>query len=194
MIKQIIISVIIAILFFSLGFGLGDKASSVTQPTGTGVAVEDSFQSGWNAAKERLEETGFMPPTAEEIKTVYGVVQEISGQEFKIKINPLEPLAEPDLDLRIVKIDDNTKVYQLKQKSMETIIKEEQEFEKKMQEQFDSEFEGEFLTPPEQYTKEKVDFANIKPDQRINVTAEQNIKDLKEFRAEEILIQDTFEP
>jgi len=184
MIKQIIITIIIALVFFGLGFISADYYKSYTN---------DTFEGGWEAANQRLEETGFMPIiTDAEITSINGEVQEIKNNKIYIKAFSLEPLADIELDNRIIEIDDNTKIYQLVEKNQEQLQKEMSEFEQKMREQVDnSEIASEPIMPPEQYIKQEISLSDITIGQQIIATAEEDIKDKKEFKAIEILAQFT---
>ena len=186
--KQIIIYVTIGIICFGLGFGLGSVGKFSLKPSAP--AQQNSFEAGWNAAKQRLQETGFLPPVPDEIFTISGQVQKIENNKITLNIRPLEPLADPELDVRIVEIDENTKIYQLKEKEFEQYEKEMKEYDKKMKEQMDtSEPVPEPITPPEPFVKEVAKLSDIKQGQEITVTSKENIKNKKQFRAIEIVIQ-----
>ena len=107
--KTIIIILILAA--FGLGFYLGNLYP-------IGLKGENTFEAGWQAAQERLSESGFMPPMIEgaEITSVNGEVKEVKDNRISLKISPLEPLADPDLDNRIVEVDEKTKIYRLIEK------------------------------------------------------------------------------
>jgi len=182
MIKQIIITIIIALVFFGLGFISADYYKSY---------VNNTFEDGWDAAKQRLEETGFAPMMIDtEITSINGEVQEIKNNKIYIKTYSLEPLADIELDNRIIEIDDNTKIYQLVEKDQKQLQREISEFEQKMQEQMNNpENMMEPVMPPELYIKQEISLADIEIGQQIVVTAEEDIKDKKEFKAIEIIVQ-----
>ena len=183
MFKQIFTIIIIAIIFFGLGFYL----SSIYKP----VAGDNTFEAGWEAAKQRLSETGFMSLIeGMEIKSVDGEVKQIQDNKISLKIRPLEPLADPDLDNRIVEVDQNTKIYKLVEKDQAQYQKEMEEFNRRMEEQMKNpEAVTELVVPPEPYNKEEISLADIKVGQRIAVSAQENIKDKKQFKAVEITVQ-----
>jgi len=137
--NSIIISLIVALVFFTLGYALGaslspktgGKTSSFLSGLSTGA---NTFQAGWDAAKKRLADSGFGAPMANlEIKNLTGQVTAVKDNAITIKISPLEPLADPSLDQRIVKVDANTKIYVLVQKDQALYQKEMEEFNRKMQ-------------------------------------------------------------
>jgi len=181
--KQISTIIIIALISFGLGF-IGNIYYKST--------IDDTFQSGWEAAKQRLEETGFMPAMMEgmEITSVSGTVEEIQDNKISLKIHPLEPLADPDLDNRIIETDENTKIYQLVQRDMAEYQKEMEEFDKRMQEQMaNPETMAEIGAYPEPYTKQEISLADIQTGQQITVRTEEDIKNVRQFRAIEITVQ-----
>jgi len=174
MTKQIIILIVAgAVIFFSLGLIYANYYA---------------FQAGWSAAKQRLEDSGLMPAADNlEIKTVSGEVAQIKDNQIEIKIQPIEPLADPALDTRIVQIQDDTKVYQIEQKSQADYQKEIEEFNKKLKEQAAQPVAGS-LTSPEPFIRKQASLSDIKVGQRIYVLATDNIRTAKEFKAVEISI------
>jgi hypothetical protein len=171
--KQITTIIIIAIVCLGLGYTFG----SMTNPT-------DTFQAGWDAAKQRLTETGFAPLIEDtEITSVSGEIQEIKDNKISLAIYHFEPLSDPELDNRIIEIDENTKIYQLVEKDQAQFQKEMDEFDKAMQEAQD------ISTPPEPYFKREINFSNIEVGQRITAVAQEDIKEVKQFKAIEINVE-----
>ena len=119
----------VALIFFSLGYLIG---SAKVSPTGKLAISANTFQAGWEAAKKRLADSGFAAPMANlEINNVSGQVTAIQDNAITLKIRPMEPLADPSLDERIVKIDNQTKIYVLEQKDQALYQKEMADFNKK---------------------------------------------------------------
>ncbi|MDP3901527.1 MAG: hypothetical protein Q8Q37_00940, partial [bacterium] len=54
--KSIIISLVIALVFFTLGYLIG---SAKVSPTGKLAIGANTYQAGWDAAKKRLSDSGF---------------------------------------------------------------------------------------------------------------------------------------
>ena len=204
--KQIITILITAIIFFGLGYVIS-PSKITTEETNNINKKENTFQAGWNAAKERLVETNFMPMVGMEemeIKSVSGNVQKIEGNKIALKIQPLEPLADPELDIRIIDVS-NAKFYQSVQKDEEQYQKEMEEFDRKTQAQMnDMEMnagtssesiispemnDSEPIMFPDMFVKQEVSLNNIQVDQQISVMVNEDIKDKKEFKAIEINIQ-----
>jgi len=191
----IIISLIVALVFFSLGYFLRDiKVNPIGQLT---KETNNTYQDGWDAAKKRLVDSGFIPATSNfEIKNVSGQVIAVQGDAVILKIAPLEPLADSNLDERIVKIDAGTKIYALEQKDPAQYQSEMAEFNKKMQEQLKNPPKPDQapsnIVLPEFFIKKEISLSDIKVGEKINVTAtDKDIKNTKQFSAAEITIQPT---
>ena len=187
---------VVALIFFSLGYLIG---SAKVSPTGKLAIGANTFQAGWEAAKKRLADSGFAAPMANlEINNVSGQVTAIQDNAITLKIRPLEPLADPSLDERIVKVDANTKIYTLEQKDQAEYQKEMADFDKKMQEQLKNPLEpgqapippvGD-VGPPEFFVKKEASISDIKVGMNINViAADKDIKNAKQFSAAEINLQ-----
>jgi hypothetical protein len=186
--KKIIISLILALVFFVFGYFI------------RGLTIgNNSYQAGWDAAKQRLADSGLSSPVGNfEIKNVSGQVTAVQGNTITLKIRPLEPLADANLDERIVTIDANTKIYLLEQKDPTQYQKEMTEFNKKTQEQLKTpSVPGQTpasptsaVVPPEFFVKKLASISDIKIGTMINVVAvDKDIKNTKQFIAAEIYIQ-----
>ncbi|MEA3344505.1 MAG: hypothetical protein U9Q16_02405 [Patescibacteria group bacterium] len=191
MFKQISILVVVALIFFSLGFYIGTKDERIASVINNNNQL-DTFQAGWEAAKDRLAETGFTPfIETEEITSVDGEVINIENNKIELKIRPLGPLSDPDLDQRIVRISQDTKIYQLEEKDSEEYEKEMNQFNKRMQEQMDNPELAEPLDPPDFFLKKEADIDSIRIGDQLTAIAKENIKEIKEFEAIEIIVQPT---
>ena len=190
--RLIVIVLSVAVVCFVLGF----LASSQFNTTQGILGGKNTFQAGWEAAKARLTETGLVPMAANiETKTVSGEIKEINGNKISLKIRPLEPLADPELDNRVVTVDDNTKIYQLEPKDPKVYQKELEDFNKKTREQIVQ--PGALpqpVTPPEYFTKKQIKIADLKIGQQVTVTADKDIKNSKEFTAIEISLTSAISP
>lgn len=201
--KTIIISLVVALVFFVFGYFVGGtRLSPVGQSASVQLAQGDNtYQAGYDAAKKRLAESGFAPMSNLEVKNISGEVTAVKNKAITLKIRPLEPLADPSLDVRIVTVDSNTKVYISEQKDRVLYQKEMADFNKKMQEQIKNLPQpGETPTaprtptapimPPEPMVKKEASLADIKVGAMINVVAvDKDIKNAKTFVAAEITIQ-----
>lgn len=195
--KTIIISLVVALVFFILGYLIGGINVSSTGKITVGA---NTYQAGWEAAKKRLAESSYASLLGAklEMKTVFGQVTALEGNAITLKIRPLEPLADPSLDERIVKVDSNTKIYVLTQKDQAQYQKEMAEFSKKMQEQIKNPpkpgqapaVSDGTVRPPEFFIKKEASLADIKIGATISVVAvDKDIKNTKQFTAAEISVQ-----
>ena len=185
--KFIVIGIIIAVVCFALGF-------IVAQMNKIGVSLgENTFQAGWDAAKQRLAESGFAPAIAGmEIKTISGEVKEIKGNKINLKIRPLEPLADPKLDNRVVVVDDNTKIFKLESRDPVEYQKEMDVYNRKIQQQTANPAVGaQPLVFPDFFIKKEVKLSDLEAGQQITVVTDEDIKNILEFKAVEITLQST---
>ena len=186
----------VALIFFSLGYLIG---SAKVSPTGKLAIGANTFQAGWEAAKKRLADSGFAAPMGNfEIKNISGQVTAVKGSTVALKIRPLEPLADPNLDERIINVDSNTKIYILEQKDQAQYQSEMAEFNKKMQEQLKTPPQpgqapispADAIMPPEFFIKKEASISDIKIGITVNVVAaDKDIKNAKQFTAAEISLQ-----
>jgi len=194
--KLIIISLVVALVFFTLGYAVG--GTKVTSSGQLAVGA-NTYQAGWDAAKKRLADSGFADPMANlEVKNVSGEVTAVQGNAITLKIRSLEPLADPSLDERTIIVDANTKIYILEQKDQAQYQSEMADFNKKMQEQLKTPpapgqtptAPAGAITPPEFLIKKETGISDIKTGAQINViAADKDIKNTKQFNAAEISIQ-----
>lgn len=184
--KQIITIIIIALGSFALGFFISDYNPLAANQ-------EDTFEAGWQAAEERLRETGYFPSLPEEeINFVNGEIKEINGNKISLNINPLEPLADPELDIRIIEVGENTKIYQTEKKDHEEYQSEMEEFNEAMQAEIDNPEIMAGLTPPEPFTEKEINLSLLQAGHQILVQAEEDIRNIKQFKVIKIVVQ--FEP
>ncbi len=185
--KKILLCILVILFLVPIGIAIG-MALPRKITTNNLQPKEDSYQAGWNAAKERLaqSETGML--ISSDIRTINGVVEKNEGGKLEIKIKPLEPLADEALDMRIVTLNPETKIYLSMQKDMTKFQEEMRVFrEQMMTSQQDVNMTQ--LEAPTPFEKTEVKLSELKQGQQVSVTAGENIKDKKEFVAKEINVQ-----
>lgn len=191
--KTFIAMIAVAAIFFGLGFYFDRAPVSMNKG-------DNTFRAGWQAAKDRLKQTGFAPMMSEntEISFVSGEIKEVKNNQISVQINALEPLADPELDNRIIEVNENTKIYQLSEKDQEQYKKEMLEFEQKMKEQMEKIVKPEEMpavsanpiTPPDMFVKKEIKSQDIKIGSQASISAvEKDVKNAKKFTAAEITIQ-----
>jgi hypothetical protein len=174
---------------FVVGFVLG-MASSNFMKTTIGTTSENTYQAGWDAAKKRLADSPAFGPMANgpaEILSRNGSVQSVNGDKISIKINPVEPLADPALDTRTVVVTDATIVTRIVPRDTDVLKKEMEVFIEQMKKPPVSGKEP--ATPPISFTRETAKAGDIKVGDRVTVTAGENVKNMKEFGVTSIEIQ-----
>lgn len=177
--KTLLVTIIItALIFFALGYLI--KGAKVN-PIGQSVKGANTFQAGWDAARTRLVDSGFIMPSGvnREIKTVTGEIKEINGDKITLKIRPIEPLADESLDTRIIVVDSATKIYSLE-------VKDQAKYFAEMTAYANKKPEKNPVTPPSRFDKSEISLTDLKVGQVISATAENDIKTIKEFTALEI--------
>lgn len=190
--KTTSIIVIVALVAFGAGYLFGTSAPQQARDANSG-----GFEEGWQAAKERLQETGYSFEREEAFR-VEGEVQQVNDSKVTVEIEPLSPLMDRELDTRTLQITDNTEIYKLQEKSREEFKSQQEEYENRMQEIEGEEemlADEEFPEPPRPYTREKVELSSLKEGQFIEAHSvnEKNIKTDKEFEVSEIIIEDSGE-
>ena len=186
--KQWLIVILISLILLAVGYGLSTLRNKVTN---------NSFQSGFDAAKQRLAENKNQSATKKvvEIKKVVGEITAINNDKITIKIKPLEPLADPSLDSRVVLVNAATKFYSSEQKDPKEYLAEMQEYQKNIKASKAS--TTKILAPvtpatkivsPSRFIKKEISLTDLKVGQRISISAGEDIKNLPEFSALEITL------
>ncbi len=150
----------------------------------------NTYASGWQAAKKRLLETTPMYKVLEneEVKAVTGTVKSISGNVVSVKINSVEPLADPSLDIRDVTIENNTKIVIATLKGRDAFQKEIEDYQKEIQ-KIAKDGKGQMPKMPDQFIRTDGTKGDITASSTIVATAYGNIKTSKAFPALEITVQ-----
>lgn len=191
--KNLIIGVSL-VLVFAVGLTVGSRFSTknISLNNGSNLVQEDSFKAGWEAAKKRLSDSGLLPPMMnQEIKNLSGELINLNGNNLVMKIRPLEPLADPSLDERIVEVNSDTKYFKLEQKEMAVIQKEQEEFNKKLQEQMKATATSpaSFPAMPESFIKKEASLSDLKVGQILSIATSEDVKNTKRFKVIEVIIQ-----
>ena len=155
--------IIIALVAFGLGYYAGTNASQT-----------EGFEKGWQAAKERLNENSFFNDS-EKVKRVFGEVETVNGNTVSVKIEPVHPLMDPELDTRMLEITDDTNVYK-----MVEIERENEDADGPMQEVL-----------PNRSERKGVDVEALEAGQLISAYSidDENIREKKSFKVSEIVIE-----
>ena len=184
--KKLVNTIIIVLAFFiGLILGLIIKPNTLSNPlTTTG---QNTYQAGWNAAEQRLAQSGMIPALNKniQIKNVSGTVEKINGDKLTVKIVPLNPLADPSSNERTVDINNNTKFYQMVQKNPQEYQNEVAAFQKTEGVAVKN-ANSQTTTPPLPFDKKAIGLSDIKVGMQVLIMADGDIKTAQEFTATEI--------
>lgn len=182
---HIVLGVLVFIVAFMLGTFVGPKMFSTRNSSNSLTA--NTYDAGWNAAKKRLAESELAPMfSAQDTQSVRGSVEALNGARMSVRIRPLEPLADPALDQRIVTASDVTKVVRLEQKDLRVFQKEMEDFFENIRKSKNS---TAGLIAPVPFTKIPAQVKDIKVGDYVVVSAGEDIKTVKEFVATEIHVE-----
>ncbi len=184
-VQCILSCVLVFVVAFGTGVFSGPKVFTAKDPAN--VSVENTYEAGWNAAKKRLAESDLAPIiNIQDSRSVRGSIDAISDGRISVRIRPLEPLADPALDTRVILTSSTTRVLRLDQKNI-------QEFQKELGVFFENIRKNKTpkgpTTPPEPFIKTMITVNDLKIGDRIVVLASEDIKVAKEFAATEIQIE-----
>lgn len=200
-----IIFVIIIVIFavaFGLGYSVGNNGKAKTSMNNANKPYESmdtsklSFEDGWNAAKQKLEESGLFPSDSENIKALSGQVTKTNGNRFEITstYEVRNPLADIAPEKRTITVGPSTEIILQLRKDAETLEKERQEFEEKLKELQDlppEERNPENFTPPERFIEQTGSADDIETGVNIIIQAieGENIQYSESITPSKIIIQ-----
>lgn len=171
----VLVAVVVLVTTFYIGMVLG-RAFTASQ----------TFQAGWQAANEKIKETGLIPEEAEEITSVRGTVEKIEGNTLTVSVNQVvaNPLDRQAPTTRKVTVNENTALVKRTEKPMEEYLAEEEAYFEALEE---AENEENLPPAPQSYTEETMTLQDLSAGDRIKITAEENIKYAEEFTASQIV-------
>ncbi len=173
---QITILCLSAIVFFALGYL---------------ASYRISYTVGWNAAKQRVANSGLVPllPVNAQVENVYGTIQSVVDSKITVKIRPVDVFANSSLDTRVIDVTNDTKIYNLEQVDQQTYMVEMSAYIKKMQATGTSSTTP--IAPPSPFAKTEISLPDLKVGDGITVNAGSNIRNAEEFSAAEIDVNPT---
>ncbi len=152
-------------------------------PLGTG----NTYQDGFNAAKELVENSGIVAATKtpDDARTISGTVSAVSGTGFTIHILSTDPFASLALADRTVLVDSSTTVIKLVPKDPKTLQSEMDAFVKATQAGGDVSK----IIPPTPVTDVPGSISDIAVGDFVTIIATENVGALKEFSAAQVQVQ-----
>ncbi|MCX6796038.1 MAG: hypothetical protein NTW06_00900 [Candidatus Falkowbacteria bacterium] len=178
------IFILTVLIFFCIGLGIGmalQKIFFAKKPD-----PNDTYAAGWAAARQRIIDTGAFQGIGNniEIKSIAGVVEEKENNIITIKTRPLEPLADPSLDERLVEVGSETKITAMIKKSAQQY---QAEYNEALKNGNLKPIPGSPSGGITDYYNESASISQIEIGKQITIITNMDIRDKKEFMAEEIL-------
>jgi hypothetical protein len=190
----------LAVLVFAFGLSVGliagiSRQKQTSQPAPVKSQAETT-KACWEQAKKRLTDSGLIAlseSSKQEIKSVFGTVESISGNSISLKIKPLDILADPDLDNRIIGFGNSTKIYQVEKVESASGTKVDDSNRKTVEQGGDlSKLDLKNIPKPNlpkfNYQNKEAKIEDIKAGDMISVLADSNIRDSKNIQAKVITL------
>jgi hypothetical protein len=188
--KRLAILIAIAVSAFGVGLVTAnyvDRGGVMSSTTGD---YDTAYQAGFEAARARLVERGFIMDTTMydnmPTQTISGTVKDVSGSSLTLEVTPHDPLA--DVILYTVTVDGATKVVNTKPRS-EDDIKADTEAYEKAYASYDP-YSADNSTPPSppSFTVDVPGtISDVKIGEWIHITATDNIPAEGSFVAKQIV-------
>lgn len=142
-----------------------------------------SYNAGWNAAKARLQSIGLGGvPANTEVKLIRGTVSELKGNTISVRIVPIEPLADANLDIRLVTVDTNTRFFV-------PVKKDPAVYQKELNSFYILKNKTASAVAPSLYSLRKISFADVRVGSNAVVIAGKNIRNEKSFTALDVVVK-----
>jgi hypothetical protein len=148
------------------------------------------YEKGWDDLKKRIVNAGVceMVSSDRPLVSFSGQIENILDNKITVRLTPIFPLDNSELDTRIILSDSNTKILRFKSKD-EKIFSEE--FKKYSEGKRGFVNEDEFLlNAPKRFTEQVITVKELKSGSKIYIETEKNIRGVKEFAVRKIIVQD----
>jgi hypothetical protein len=175
-----------ALIILAGGFWVGYFLNLQCPSAGT-TNKESTFDDGWNAAKNKLDQSGLIRPEPTEIFTITGKITAITGNKISLKTDQVvtNPLADQAPTARTVTVPTGVKIIKSTTKTREELTAETAAYEKTLAELKPG---AKPPSPPLPYAEEEIKLTDLKAGDTISITSDQNIKFATEIVATEIKI------
>lgn len=124
-----VVGVIVAITILVIGIVIGKRFSN-NAAVSTDSSQQTCFQSGWDAAKAKLEKISselFIPNKATD-DVIVGVIHQIDDNKLKVAVSSPDPLGDPKVsEFKTITVADSTKITVSEPQDQEAIKKKIQE-------------------------------------------------------------------
>jgi hypothetical protein len=176
----IVVAAVVIIGSFLAGVTVGNKAPGALL---VGGDYNNGYAAGMDAARKKLVESGLVPPSPAEVKTLSGTVKSVDGGKFVITVsgritpNPLDSQGPAE---RTVLANDKTQIVAQVPMTPDKQAAAMKAFQDAMR-------AGKQASPPTPYTEETVKADAIKLGMVITVTSADNIKTATTINASKIV-------
>lgn len=177
----IVIAVVVIVISFLAGLAVGKQVPGLSLLSGGDY--NSGFAAGMDAARKKLADSGLVPPSPAEIKTLSGTVKSVNDGKLVITVsgrvtpNPLDQQGPAE---RTVVVNDKTQIVAQVPLSPEKQAAAMKAFQDSMK-------SGKLATPPTPYSESTVGADAIKIGMVITVTANDNIKSAATINAVKIV-------
>lgn len=135
--------------------------------------------------QEKIAEMFPSLPEPEEIFSVSGIIDEIKDKVIVLKVESVvsNPFEKPKTETKRIQVNDNTEFVKEVEKTPEEIQRDEEQFSKALKENPETD-----IMHPMPFKEVSIFFSELKKGDRINIEAEENIKNKIEFSAKKIIL------
>lgn len=174
-------------LVFLAGFFVANVACQTCEVNNNSEKNNQEFTRGWESAFKRISEvTGIeIEESSNSINKLRGAIQKIENNRILLKIKPISFYDDPDLDIRIILIDDKTKFTKIVTKEYAQYQNELNEYFKTIEDVSEEEY---YSNAPRGYTEESIDLDDLEIGQNIEVKTEADIRTVKQFNVETVTV------
>lgn len=192
-----LLTVVLIIIFFGFGFLFGShygkKAASPVMREAM-ENKEDSFEAGWKAAKEKVQESKVVVSTTE-VHSIPGIVDSTSRTSFRFtsSYKSRNPLAEPAPEKRIANVTDETQFIVRKVLIADEMRTAQEKYAQDLKAYREAITSGEIgLTPPrpiQRYVDRQGSYNDVNTGDEVHVyNNDINIEYEEEFNAQSVYI------
>lgn len=179
--KERLLYILLIILFFGVGFILGGLLNK-NQNQGDFMTKSDCQEEGIRAVKETFYQNKDINMVDDvPVDIISAEIIEVQQNKLLVKVPLLDILMKKDLLTRTVFVDNNTKIFKVVEKTPE-------EYKKDLEEFYKTHEAGASAGGPDMYIKTDGTLSDFEVAKQLTIKAGKDIKNVKEFTAQEITI------
>lgn len=167
--------IVISAIVVVLAALLAGSVLNLNCPLGFITGQDNSYEAGWLAASQKLEESGLLRPEPNEIFTISGNITQISENQIILKADQavVNPLATQAPESRTITVTSQTKIIKQTPKTPEQLSAGDEKFRNEMEKLLPGATPP---SPPLPYVEEEIKLSDLKTGDRISVTSSVDIK------------------